>query len=156
VGSLLYEVLSTPETRSRIQEDTNRVSAAVEEALRLHAPLFGFFRRATRPVSVKGVEIPQGSTVYLSFAAANRDAKVFKHPVDFNLDRGARAHLSFGHGIHTCVGAQTARMELRIGLSAILRRLPDVRLADGFEPTYVFGGTETAELRALPVEFTPR
>ena len=157
LSSLLYQVLSRPEVRRSITEDPELVNVAVEEALRMHPPVFGFFRRTTKPVQVNGTKIDEGEDVYMCWAAANRDPEVFENPLDFRLDRQVNRHMAFGFGVHACPGAQTGRLEMRIALSALLRRLPDIRLEDPASgPTFEFGGTETAGIVSMPVVFEPR
>jgi cytochrome P450 len=134
--------------------DPARIPAAVEEALRLRPPFFGFFRRTTEDTGVAGVDIPAGGDVYMSWAAANRDPKMFENPERFRLDRRRNRHLSFGFGVHTCPGAPLARMELRVLIEELFRRLPDLRV-DVDELEYRFGGGDYSFPVALPVSFTP-
>ncbi len=154
MASLIYEVFSRPAVRDQLRADPTKIVPAVEEALRLHPPFFGFFRRTTRPVSLAGVDIPQGCDVYMGWAAGNRDASVFAEPTTFRLDRGVNKHLSFGFGIHTCPGAAIARMEMKVVLDELFRRLPDLRVATD-APTYHFGGGDYCFIPSLPVTFTP-
>jgi cytochrome P450 len=152
--SLVYEVFKHPVVRDELQREPGKIITAVEEALRLHPPFFGFFRRTTRAVTVAGTDIPAGCDVYMGWAAANRDPKVFDHPADFRVDRSNNRHLSFGFGVHTCPGAGLARMELRVLLEQLLKRLPDIRI-ETEHPTYQFGGGDYNFIAALPVSFTP-
>jgi cytochrome P450 len=154
MASLVYEVFSRPNVRESLQRDPKMIVGAVEESLRLRPPFYGFFRRATRNVAVSGVEIPAECDVYMGWAAANRDPKVFESPTEFRFDRERNRHLSFGFGIHTCPGAPLARMELRVLLEELLRRLPDLRV-DAHSPEYRFGGGDYAFIDSLPVAFTP-
>jgi cytochrome P450 len=155
MASLIYEVFSRPSLRDSLREDPAKIIIAVEEALRLHPPFFGFFRRTTRPVQVAGTDIPAHCDVYMGWAAANRDPSVFEQPVDFRLDRPHERHLTFGFGIHTCPGAGLARMELRVLLEQLLLRLPDLHIEEA-RPQYQFGGGDYAFLSRLKVGFTPR
>lgn len=154
MASLIHQVFSKPETRDALRADPAQIVAAVEETLRLRPPFFGFFRRTTRPVTVAGEDIPQGCDVYVGWAAANRDPKMFEQPTEFRLDRGVNRHLAFGFGIHTCPGAPVARMELKVVLEELLRRLPDLQIA-GEPPPYRFGGGDYAYMPSLEVRFTP-
>jgi len=155
MASLLYEVFSNAAVRDALAKDSNNIVPAVEEALRLHPPFFGFYRRTTREVAVAGVDIPSNSDVYMGWAAANRDPAAFMSPTAFRLDRGVNRHLSFGFGIHTCPGAAIARMELRVVLEELLRRIPDLRV-DGGAPQYQFGGGDYSFIPKLDVVFAPR
>jgi cytochrome P450 len=154
MASLIYEVFSQPDVRDAIKTDPSKMSNAIEETLRLRPPFYGFFRRATKPMSVSGVEIPAASDVYVGWAAANRDPKMFDAPGEFRLDRAINRHLSFGAGIHTCPGAALARMEMRVLLEELLRRMPDLRV-EVDSPVYQFGGGDYSFMATLPVAFTP-
>jgi len=154
MASLVYEVFSKPNVRDTLKRDPKKIVGAVEELLRLRPPFYGFFRRATRDVGVSGVEIPAECDVYMGWAAANRDPRVFEAPTEFRIDRERNRHLSFGLGIHTCPGAPLARMELRVLLEELLRRLPDLCVKVD-TPEYQFGGGDYAFFGSLPVSFTP-
>jgi cytochrome P450 len=153
MASLLYEVFSRPSVRDALTADPAKIVVAVEELLRLRPPFFGFFRRTTRPVVVSETAIPAGQDVYVGWAAANRDPKVFESPDEFRLDRSTNRHMSFGFGIHTCPGASLARMELRVVLEEVLRRLPGLRLGPE-QPDYQFGGGDYSFIASLPVTFS--
>lgn len=158
LGSLLYEVLRRPELVERLKQNPDLIPNAVEETLRLHTPFFGLYKRATRDVELGGVQIPKDSFIQQCWAAANRDPKVYENPQEFDVDRKfgrKNRHLTFGFGIHTCPGAPTARMELRVAVEELLRRLPDITLVDPDAVKYEFHGTETASIGALPATFTP-
>ncbi|WP_369029597.1 cytochrome P450 [Streptomyces adonidis] len=154
LGSLFYEVLRDPEVRDRLVADPDLIPAAVEEALRLHPPVFGFYRRITSDVNVAGVDLAENSTAYLCWAAANRDPERFTDPDEFRLDRGMSRHLTFGFGIHTCPGQAVARMEMTIAATELLKRLPDIRLSTD-DIRHEFRGSETESVSALPSVFTP-
>ncbi|MER5436263.1 cytochrome P450 [Streptomyces sp. NPDC002588] len=154
LSSLLYEVLRRPEVRDRLIADPDLIPAAVEEALRLHPPVFGFYRRVTSDVNIAGVDIAENSTTYLCWAAANRDPERFTEPDEFRLDRGPARHLTFGFGIHTCPGQAVARMEMNVAVAELLKRLPDIRLATD-DIRHEFRGSETESISSLPAVFTP-
>jgi len=155
MASLVYEIFSRPSVRDELIADPAKITVAVEEALRLRPPFYGFFRRATRPVRISETPIPAGQDVYVGWAAANRDPKMFEAPADFKLDRATNRHMTFGFGIHTCPGASLARMELRVTLEELLRRIPDLLPVSG-PPDYRFGGGDYAFIDSLPVTFKPR
>ena len=155
ITSMVYEVLSNDELRSRLLKDPSAIPAAVDETLRLHPPLFGFFRKTTQDTELADTHIPAGSDVYVNFAGANRDPAMFECPHQFNPDRpGVRRHLSFGAGIHACPGAPLAKMELRVILEELLARVPDMSLASS--PEFAFDAGEFHSIPSLPVKFTPR
>ena len=102
-----------PDVQDRVRHDPSLVPAFIEEVLRFESPVQGLTRRATRDVEVGGVVIPEGSMVMIRYAAANRDASVFAHADEFDIDRGRTPqHVAFGVGPHFCVGAALARQEL--------------------------------------------
>lgn len=154
LSSLLYEVLRRPEVRHRLIADPDLIPAAVEEALRLHPPVFGFYRRVTSDVNIEGVNLAEKSTAYLCWAAANRDPEKFTDPDEFRLDRGMSRHLTFGFGIHACPGQAVARMEMTIAATELLKRLPDIQLGTG-DIRHEFRGSETESISSLPAVFTP-
>lgn len=92
---------------------------AIEEQLRYSSPIQGLYRTASADYEIGGVTIPAGSSVLLSFGAANRDPSAFENPDDYRADRNPRQHIAFGYGAHMCLGAQLARMEAQ----AVLREL---------------------------------
>jgi len=151
--SMLLHLASAPVLQQRLSEDPELIPKMVEETVRLDTPLHGFFRQTTREVESDGVVIPTGSEVMLNFAAANRDPAVFEKPEDFNIYRRKNPHLGFGFGIHTCVGAQLARLELQTALRLVVRELGGLQLAD--EPIKtIWSGGNLYMLERLPVIFT--
>ena len=135
VGNLFYDLLSTPGAYERVRADRALIPAAVEEALRQRGPVQILFRVPVRDAEVGGVPIPAGSIVALGYASANHDEAVFDCPYDYRLDRGdtVRKHLGFGYGIHLCVGAPLARLEMASALVAVTERIPAMNLAADFD-----------------------
>lgn len=138
IGSALELSFRHPALREHLL-DPERAPAAIEEILRLESPAQGLFRRTTRAVELGGVELPAGARVMAHFGSANRDGCVFERPddVDPKRERVSR-HLAFGKGIHFCIGAPLARLELRVGLPLLLERLPGLRPAGEREREGVF------------------
>jgi cytochrome P450 len=153
MASLVNEVFSRPAVRDLLRNEPGKIPLAVEETLRLRPPFYGFYRRATVPVSIAGTDIPQGCDVYMGWAAANRDPAAFEAPADFKIQRPQNRHLTFGYGIHSCPGSALARMELRVLLEELLRRAPDLKVQTD-TPVYQFGGGDYSYLPALAVTFT--
>ncbi|MER7079137.1 Cytochrome P450 [Saccharopolyspora kobensis] len=122
-----------PDQWQRLIADPELVPTAVDELLR-YVPLFGyevtFPRVATATVELGGVTIAEGDTVLISLTSANRDKAVFDGADEFDPARVPNRHLAFGNGIHRCLGAQLAKIELETGLSGLLRRFPQLRLTD--------------------------
>ncbi len=140
----------------RLCADPGLIPNAVEEILRFGTPLLAFPRLATRATEVGGRPIPAGARILLLLASGNRDEEVFPDGERMAIDReNARDHLSFGHGPHFCLGAPLARLEMKIILEELTRRLPGLRLADGggggadIFRTFTFRG-----LKHLTVEWT--
>jgi cytochrome P450 len=131
IGGLIYRVAQDPDIRDQLIGDPALVERAVEEALRLETPLLGLGRMLASDVTVDDVEIPAGERVMLMWGAANRDPAVFEDPEAFRLDRtNSQKHIAFGAGVHRCVGAPLARLEMRIVLEEVLRRMPNLRLTN--------------------------
>jgi cytochrome P450 len=124
-----FALLEHPEQLAELRADPDLLPDAVEELLRYLSIADIFFRYATEDIELGGETIPQGSTVIVSLLAANRDPERFDNPDDLDVHRKARGHLSFGHGIHQCLGQQLARIEMRAGFEGLLRRFPTLELA---------------------------
>jgi cytochrome P450 len=117
---LLHYLETEPGLRAALVANLDLVAPAVEEVLRLGAPIQLFGRNTTCPVTLQGATIPQGDVVALGFGPANRDPAVFDEPDRFRLDRVPNRHLAFGAGPHLCAGAAVARMELTVLLREVL------------------------------------
>jgi cytochrome P450 family 150 subfamily A5 len=151
-----------PDIQRRLRQDRNLIPNFIEETLRYESPLRSQFRMARTKVTVAGVEIAAGSTLMLLPGAANRDARTFPVPDEFDIERSnARMHIAFGHGIHHCAGAHLARAEGRVTINRILDRTADIGISEvahgtagdrryDFLPTYFLRG-----LADLTLEFTP-
>lgn len=129
--------------------DDAAMRSATEELLRLHGPVQMAERVTLEPVSVNGHELPEGHIVVLLLAAANRDPSVFPDPHRARLDRSPNPHLAFGSGAHFCIGAPLARLELRVAMRSLARRLPPtVRLAGKphHRPSFTIRGLEALPL----------
>jgi cytochrome P450 len=131
VGNGTYALLSHPAERARLTADL--VPAAVEELIRYDSPLQLFERTATEPVRIGAVTVEPGQKIAALLGAANRDPAVFADPDRLDLTRSPNQHLGFGAGIHFCLGAPLARVELQASLATLLTDLPE--LAPAGEPT---------------------
>ncbi|MEV8315031.1 cytochrome P450 [Streptomyces sp. NPDC059900] len=130
LGNAVLTLLQHPAERERLRADPDSVPSALDELLRFDSPVStATFRFTTQAITLGGTDIPAGAPVSIALGAANRDPARFPAPDLLDLDRDAAAHLSFGHGIHRCVGAPLARAELEIALRAVLTRFPGIRLA---------------------------
>ena len=153
-GNLLVGLLSEPALLDRIRTDRAMVHGAIEEAQRWEPPITSVMRVATCDCELGGIEIPAGTTVNVSIAAANRDPARYPDPDRFDPTRTNVAHLTFGAGPHLCLGAHLARMETTVAVNALLDRLPDLRL-DANAPMPSITGVAFRSPEAVPVEFTP-
>jgi len=153
----LLLLIQHPEVVRELREEPALVRNFVEEALRLESPSQGFFRYALQDSELHGVAIPKGSMVHLRFAAANRDPENFPDPDRIDLHRpNPGAHLAFGQGMHHCLGAPLARLELNLAFRALLERFAEFRLAPGHGPPRHVPGLALRSLRELHVELEAR
>ena len=131
LANIVRHLAADPALTERLRDDLALIPAAVEEFLRLEpvAPLFG--RVATCPIEFDGEVIDEGQRVGLHFGAANRDPRKFEHPDQIDITRAHNTHLAFGSGVHRCIGRHLARLELRVGLEEILRRMPPFSIPAG-------------------------
>jgi cytochrome P450 len=113
-----------PDQRADLVADVSLIPGAVEELLRYEPPSPVNARWTTRPVELHGEKIPAGSKVVLLTGAAGRDERAFDDPDRFDVHRRTELHMSFGYGIHYCLGAALARMEGRIALEETFKRFP--------------------------------
>ncbi|MFE3854211.1 cytochrome P450 [Streptomyces griseorubiginosus] len=131
IGNALLALFQHPEQLAALRRDPAQLPAAVEEFLRYEGPALLAIRRfPVEDVTIGGVTVPAGETVWVSPSAANRDPARFPDPDRLDLTRDASGHLSLGHGIHYCLGAPLARAETEIALTALLERFPDLTLTD--------------------------
>ena len=130
----MYELLRHPDQLRALARDPSGIPVAVEEMLRWVSPIQNMARSATRDVDLHGQRIDAGQKVLLLYPAANRDAGVFRDPHRFDSKRAPNDHLAFGIGAHFCLGANLARLELRVFFEELLRRTPDLTLASTDPP----------------------
>ncbi len=144
-----WTLLRHPERLAALRADHGLLPTAVEELMRYDTPLQLFERWVLDDIEIDGTVIRRGSEVALLFGSANRDPAVFDRPEDLDLSRAGNPHVSFGAGIHYCLGAPLARLELAASFGELLRRAPTMRLAaePEWKPGYVIRG-----LRELRVE----
>jgi cytochrome P450 len=149
----LHALLDHPDQLQRLLADPSLVNTAVEEMIRWVSPVKQFMRTTTVDYVLRGVEIPAGGSVLLSYPSANRDEEVFDQPDRFDVGRSPNRHVAFGFGTHHCLGAQLARMEGRALYNELIPRLASIELAG--EPSYMqtlfVGGP-----KHLPVRYTLR
>lgn len=138
LGNTLYTLLSQRELWEYLGRHPERAAAVVDEFVRHGGPAFGLYRRTTRDVTLGEVTIPREATVFIAFFAGNHDPAQFPDPERLDIERqNAASHVTFGHGIHYCIGAPLARLELRVVLEELPRTYPSLRLEPGQTPTPV-------------------
>jgi len=156
IGNVVRRLLEDPARWDAVAADPELISGAVHETLR-YDPSVPVWRRVTkRPVTLGGVDLPEGAKLFLWLAASGRDASVFPEPETFDLRRAnATKTLAFGKGIHYCLGAALGKLEAEIALEGLTRRFPGLRLVEGrelsFHPNISFRGPE-----ALWVQYRTR
>jgi cytochrome P450 len=156
LGLGTFALLEHPDQLAALRADPSLIGQAVEELLRyLSIVQWGLTRTAREDSAVGGLHVRAGDTVIASLAAANRDPHVFPDPDSLVLGRPRNPHLAFGHGVHYCLGAQLGRAVMTAGLSALLRRLPTLRLA--VVPGAIACGEDMVfyGVHALPVRWGP-
>lgn len=151
IAHLTYFVLTTPGLKDTLTEDPSLIPAAISETLRRRCPVDGLFRRTLSDVELCGQKIESGSIVYLDLTAANLDPDVFPEPETFRLNRdNIKEMVSFGYGRHVCVGQYLSRIEAKAAYEELMRRIPNMRLADGFKLEYM-PSVATTVLKGLPL-----
>lgn len=154
IGNMLLYLDSNRDLRQRLIDEPDLVPAAVDELLRYEAPVQGFARFVRADTEIRGQRISRGEKVLLAWASANRDPEAFDEPDTVRLDRSPNPHLTFGIGVHRCLGATLARVELQVVLRRVLARMPDYTVdRSAVFPTASCGTTFSRE--RIPVTFTP-
>ena len=154
-GSLAWAIaylVNNPGQRAEVIADPATIPKAVEEILRIEAAIVPG-RRATRDVELGGIQIAKDDQLILMLCAANRDPAEFPDPTKFDLERYPNRHLSFGAGVHRCLGSHLGRVELTIALEELHRRIPDYQLVQSDPP--VFHSSQVRGCKRMPITFTP-
>ena len=128
IAAAIRFVVTDRSVQDALRAAPERIPSAVEEFLRLDPPLHALGRIVSEEVTLHGRTIPQGSSVALNFAAANRDSGQFPQPDQCVIDRNPNRHLTFGHGVHKCLGMPLARLQLRVVLEALLGKTRHLEL----------------------------
>ncbi|MFI1251698.1 cytochrome P450 [Streptomyces anulatus] len=163
IAGIFTNLLRHPEQLEAVRADRTLIPRAFAETLRYTPPVHMIMRKSATEVALGGGTVPAGSTVTCLIGAANRDEDRYRNPDAFDIFRedltatnafsAAADHLAFALGRHFCVGALLAKAEVEIGVGQLLDAMPDLRLADGFDP--VERGVFTRGPQSLPVRFTP-
>ncbi|HEX5268085.1 MAG TPA: cytochrome P450 [Acidimicrobiales bacterium] len=155
IGQIVLALCEHEDQRRRLIDDPGLLqSSAIEEFIRWASPILNMRRTVTEDHELHGQSVHAGDQVLLMYGAANRDERYFRDPDTFDVGRTDNRHLAFGFATHFCLGANLARLEIRVLFEELLRRLPDFRMVPGTEPEFV-PGYFTRTLRDLHIEFTP-
>ncbi|MUN39011.1 cytochrome P450 [Actinomadura litoris] len=154
ITNIVSALLQQPSRWTALARGEIAIGQVVAEGLRFDTSVLGLFRTATRETTVGDVTFKEGDRLFLFYSSANHDTDHFEAPEEFRLDRtNAKQHLSFGHGIHNCIGAPLARLELEIALELLAARYPGLRLeaedqAPEYKPFSQFKGPTTLRVVA--------
>jgi cytochrome P450 len=154
-GNLLFGLLADPRQLDSVRADRSLIPQAIEEAIRWEVPLLMITRVATRDTELGGMPIPAGSAVMPVLGSANREEDRYPDPNRFDIFRSQEPHLSFGLGVHACLGMHLARLEMRVALNLLLDRLPDLRLDPAGDDPHIRGHVFRSPT-SLPVLFATR
>ncbi len=129
MGNALKMLIENPQLEQELRQDMDKLPAFIEEVFRLEAAFQGHFRWVKHDTELHGVKLPRGSRIFLMWASGNRDERFWDNPEAIDLKRkNGKKHLTFGHGIHACVGRELARMEIRIVLRELMGRTKSLRI----------------------------
>jgi cytochrome P450 len=149
----LHALIQNPGELDRLRSDPALMGTAVEEMIRWSTPVKEFMRTATADTTVRGVDIAKGESVYLAYVSGNRDEEVFDEPFRFDVGRDPNKHVAFGYGVHFCLGAALARMEMNSLFTELIPRLDSIELAG--EPE-LSATTFVGGLKHLPIRYSLR
>ena len=150
IGSVMWHMAQHPEHRKQLRENDDLWPTAIEELLRVYAPVT-MARIVDRDTEFQGCPMKAGDRVLMAFPAANRDPRQFENPDEVILDREHNRHVAFGSGIHRCAGSNLARLEVRVALQTWLARIPEFELVD--PATVTWAGGQVHGPRSCMVKF---
>ena len=157
IGAGMKIMLDEPDVTKRLQADGSLMKNFVEEVLRLETPIQGLYRVTTKDVVLGGVPLAKGTPINMRWAAGNRDECMFAKAGEIDLQRkNAGAHVTFGSGIHHCLGATLARVEMASSFSAIIGRMEDFHYPAGYEGVTYLPSLLQRTIITLPMEFRKR
>lgn len=153
ISGAMHAFFQHPDQWQKLRDDRSLLPSAIEEMLRFVTPVMNFRRQTTRPIEIRGQEIDEDQKVVFFHSSANRDEDVFEQPDNFDITRSPNPHMAFGAGgPHFCLGANLARMEIRVMYEHLLDRVPDIH-QDGdvqrLQSAFING------VKHLPVAFSP-
>jgi cholest-4-en-3-one 26-monooxygenase len=148
----MLALINHPGERTKLSKDPGLMTTAIEEFLRWTTPVTHILRTARKNAELRGEKIREGDKVVVWNASVNRDEEVFPTADHFDVTRSPNDHLAFGHGEHFCIGAHLARLEMRVMIEQVMRRMPDLELAGAPER---LRSNFVAGIKHMPVRFTP-
>jgi cytochrome P450 len=146
----LRALIDNPAERKRLCDRPELMGTATEEMIRWVTPVKEFMRTATEDTTVRGVPIAAGESAYLAYVSGNRDEEVFGDPFRFDVSRDPNKHLAFGYGVHFCLGAALARMEINSFFTELLPRLKSIEMT---APPELAATTFVGGLKHLPIRY---
>jgi cytochrome P450 len=149
-GHLIYHLGKNPDQWELLKQDPTLIAGAINEALRMNAPIRSFSRTTTCDYEIAGVLLPKDARVMVIYASANRDNRKYPDPDTFNIRRPNSDHLGFGYGIHSCVGKHLAKLEIQVLIEELVKHVDRIEVG---EPTMALNNTIHA-YATLPVTFT--
>ncbi|MFN3472458.1 MAG: cytochrome P450 [Blastomonas sp.] len=160
LSNLVLILATEPEIGQRLYEiadDDRQMNRFVEELLRIEPPVRALSRMTTAEVELGGKTLPKGAHLLLMYASANDEPEIFPNPRDFDMDRkNIMKHVSFGGGVHKCVGLALARMEIKVAARRLIKRFADFRLAIDEDDISFLPTVATRSMASLPVTFAAR
>jgi cytochrome P450 len=153
IGSVILALCHDRELQARVRGDLSLIPGLVEEVLRMEAPVPLMFRTAMRDLEIEGQQVKKGDKVCLIFGAAGRDPSVFEHPDELDLQRPHCRHLTFGAGVHRCIGSNLARLQIRIAIHQLVTRLGEFWIPE--DATVEYSSRQSRGPLSIPLAFLP-
>uniref|UniRef100_A0A6S8D206 Cytochrome P450 n=2 Tax=Aplanochytrium stocchinoi TaxID=215587 RepID=A0A6S8D206_9STRA len=157
MGSAVAELARKPDMQIFLRENPDRIPDFIEEVLRLESPFNGHFRKVKKEegITLHGQHLPKGTRVMLLWGSGNRDEGYWKNPEEFSIEReNRRSHLSFGSGIHSCLGQKLARLEVKVVLEELLKRTQNIEIGQTSGKLKYLNSTFVRSLEKLPLRLS--
>ena len=147
----ILALIENPDQLSKLKNNPNLMTSAVEETIRWVTPVKNFFRTATQNYDLKDREIKKDDSILLCYPSGNRDEEIFDDPFKFKVDRSPNRHLAFGHGVHLCLGKYLAKIEMEIFYEELFKKIDNIQLNG--EPEWV-KASFVSGLKSLPIKYS--
>jgi len=147
----ILALIENPDQLSKLKNNPNLMTSAVEETIRWVTPVKNFFRTATQNYDLKDREIKKDDSILLCYPSGNRDEEIFDDPFKFKVDRSPNRHLAFGHGAHLCLGKYLAKIEMEIFYEELFKKIDNIQLNG--EPEWV-KASFVSGLKSLPIKYS--